>query len=104
MVDDPVNGNRGLLFFCYQTSIQDQFEFLCSAWANDEKRPRSPSGFDMIIGQNGRPGAGRARSCTLLGHDAGAATVVTMTDFVIATGGGYYFSPSMSALEMVLGA
>jgi Dyp-type peroxidase family len=102
--DDPVNGNRGLLFGCYQTSIQDQFEFLWSAWANDGKRPRSPSGFDMIIGQNGRPGAGRARSCTLLGHDASPATVVTMTDFVVATGGGYFFSPSMSALEMVLGA
>lgn len=102
--DDPVDCDRGLLFACYQTSIQDQFEFLCSAWANDLKRPRSPSGFDMVIGQNGRPGARRARSATLLGRDAGAATVVTMTDFVVATGGGYFFSPSMSALERVLGA
>ena len=58
----------------------------------------------MIIGQNARPGAGRARSCTLLGRDASSATLVTMTDFVTATGGGYFFSPSLSALEAVLGS
>jgi Dyp-type peroxidase family len=101
---DPVKGDRGLLFACYQTSIQDQFEFLCNAWANDEKRPRSPGGFDMIIGQNGRPGAGRARSCTLLGDNASPATVKTTADFVVATGGGYFFSPSISALKSVFGA
>lgn len=102
--DDPVDGNRGILFACYQTSIRDQFEFLCSAWSNSAKRPRSPSGFDMIIGQNARPGAARARSCTLLGRDASPATLVTVTDFVTATGGGYFFSPSVSALETVLGS
>jgi Dyp-type peroxidase family len=102
--DDPVEGNRGILFACYQTSIRDQFEFLSSAWSNNAKRPRSPSGFDMIIGQNARPGAGRARSCTLLGRDASSANLVTMTDFVTATGGGYFFSPSISALEAVLGS
>ena len=53
--DDPAHGDRGLLFASYQTSIEDQFEFLCSAWSNSAKRPRSPSGFDIIIGQNGRP-------------------------------------------------
>jgi Dyp-type peroxidase family len=99
---DPLNGNRGLLFGCYQTSIAGQFEFLSAAWANSSKRPRSPGGFDMVIGQNGRPGAGRARSATILGRDASPATVVTMTDFVVATGGGYFFSPSISALDRVL--
>jgi Dyp-type peroxidase family len=101
---DPVDGERGLLFACYQTSIQDQFEFLCNAWANDEKRPRSPGGFDMIIGQNGRTGAGRVRSCTLLGDHGSPAVVTTHVDFVIPTGGGYFFSPSISALDSVFGA
>jgi Dyp-type peroxidase family len=102
--DDPVNGNRGLLFTCYQASIQDQFEFLCSAWSSNAKRPRSPSGFDMIIGQNAHPSASRARSCTVFGRDTTPAALVTMTDFVVATGGGYFFSPSISALKEVLAA
>ncbi|MCV6972015.1 Dyp-type peroxidase [Mycobacterium bohemicum] len=100
--DDPVTGNRGLLFGCYQTSIADQFEFLSSAWANSTKRPRSPGGFDMVIGQNGRPGARRARSAIIFGRHASPATVVTMTDFVVATGGGYFFTPSISALQQVI--
>ncbi len=99
---DPVSGNRGLLFACYQASIEDQFEFLCNGWANSPKRPRSPSGIDMVIGQNGMPGEGRERSCTVFGRGAVPATLVTMHDFVVPTGGGYFFSPSISALKEVI--
>ena len=110
---DPANGNRGLLFACYQASIEDQFEFLCNGWAGSSKRPRSPSGFDMMIGQNGVPGDRRERSCTIFGPGAASAifgpgaasaTLVTMSDFVVPTGGGYFFSPSISALKEVLAA
>jgi Dyp-type peroxidase family len=99
---DPVNGNRGLLFGCYQASIEDQFEFLCNGWMGSSKRPRSPGGFDMLIGQNGMPGDRRERSCTVFGPGAVPATLVTMHDFVVPTGGGYFFSPSVSALKEVL--
>lgn len=99
---DPENGNRGLLFACYQASIEDQFEFLNNGWMGSSKRPRSPSGFDMMIGQNGMPGDHRARSCTVFGEGANSATLETMSDFVIPTGGGYFFSPSISALKEVL--
>jgi Dyp-type peroxidase family len=102
--DDQVNGDRGLLFASYQSSIQNQFEFLCTAWSNNAKRPRSPGGFDMLIGQNGQPGSGRVRSCTVFAREAIPATLVTMTDFVIPTGGGYFFAPSISALKAVLAA
>ena len=101
---DPANGNRGLLFACYQASIEDQFEFLCNGWAGSSKRPRSPSGFDMVIGQNGVPGGRRMRSCTIFGQGAVSATLETMSDFVVPTGGGYFFSPSISALKEVLAA
>lgn len=100
---DPENGNRGLLFISYQASITDQFEFLCHSWMNDNDAPRSPSGSDMIVGQNGRPGQGRIKTCTLLGTGGNAATLSTAKDFVIPTGGGYFFSPSVSALKDVLG-
>jgi Dyp-type peroxidase family len=102
--EDPAQGKRGLLFVSYQTSIQDQFEFLCSAWSSSAKRPRSPSGFDMVIGQNANPPDGRTRTCTIFGPDGTPVTVVTTKEFVIPTGGGYFFSPSISALQEVLSA
>jgi Dyp-type peroxidase family len=100
--NDPANGNRGLLFACYQASIEDQFEFLCNGWAGSSNRPRSPGGFDLVIGQNGKPGDRRERSCTVFGRGAVPATLTTMHDFVVPTGGGYFFSPSISALRQVL--
>jgi Dyp-type peroxidase family len=99
---DPLNGDRGLLFASYQTSIQDQFELLCNGWPNSSLRPRSPSGFDLLIGQNAASGAGRVRTSTIFGKDAAAATLTAVNDFIIPTGGGYFFSPSISAIREVL--
>jgi Dyp-type peroxidase family len=100
---DPVDGNRGLLFLSYQASIVDQFEFLNNAWMSDPVAPRSPSGHDMVVGQNGQPGRNRVRSCTIVRSTGQAATVTATADAVIPTGGGYFFSPSISALRNVLG-
>ena len=102
--EDPHGGDRGLLFLSYQTSITDQFEFLCRAWMGSPVNPRSPSGFDMVVGQNGHPGQGRERTCTIFGSDLSPATLSTAKDFVIPTGGGYFFSPSRSALRFELGS
>jgi Dyp-type peroxidase family len=99
---DPVDGNRGLMFLSYQASIVDQFEFLCQAWMADPIAPRSPSGHDMVIGQNGQPGQGRVRSCTLLTTTGQSGTVTSTADVVIPTAAGYFFSPSISALRDVL--
>jgi Dyp-type peroxidase family len=100
--EDPADGDRGLLFVSYQASIVDQFEFLNQAWMGDPVAPRSPSGFDMVIGQNGQPGAERLRTCVIVRPTGDAGTVTAARDVVIPTGGGYFFSPSISALRDVL--
>jgi hypothetical protein len=60
----------------------------------------------MIVGQNGQPGDQRERHCVLLSHDSAGdvhtAELRTSTDFVIPTGGGYFFSPSITALRDVI--
>lgn len=48
------------------------------------------------------PGQNRARSAVVFGQDAAQATLSTGSDFVIPTGGGYFFSPSVRALAEVL--
>ncbi|MFI0482945.1 Dyp-type peroxidase [Actinomadura sp. 9N215] len=97
------DADRGLLFLCYQSSISDQFEFLNAKWMGSPTAPRSPSGFDMLIGQNGEPKQGRRRTSTVFGAGAKTATLSTSVDWVVPTGGGYFFSPSISALRDVLG-
>lgn len=102
---DPENGQRGLLFMCVQASIEAQFEFLVSRWmGGDPARPKMPGGHDMIVGQNGQVGEGRVRRCTLFGEDYQQAELVTDKEWVIPTGGGYFFVPSISALRDVIGA
>jgi Dyp-type peroxidase family len=100
--NDPEHGNRGLLFLSVQASIENQFEFLCSRWANDPARPKMPGGHDFIIGQNSALGEARTRQCVLFGSDTKPASVATNQEWVIPTGGGYFFLPSIRALKDVL--
>ena len=107
---DPETDDRGLLFVSYQASIERQFEFLNNRWMGSPVNPRSPGGHDLLVGQNGQPGENRIRRCMLFGapHIGGevvpTAEIVAEHDFVIPTGGGYFFSPSISALRETLGA
>lgn len=102
--DDPQKGERGLLFLSVQASIEDQFEFLTTRWMGDPSRPKMPGGHDVFIGQNNAPGEDRVRRCVVFGSGVQQASVATAAQWVVPTGGGYFFLPSLTALRSVLGA
>jgi Dyp-type peroxidase family len=86
--------DRGLLFLCYQSSIERQFEFVQSRWVNDEDFPRRGDGVDPLVSQRGGD-----RSFTLPGGRPDH--VALLQRFVTTTGGAYLFQPSISALRQL---
>lgn len=102
--EDPEKGERGLLFLSIQSSIEDQFEFLATRWMGDPSRPKMPSGHDVLVGQNDTPGENRVRRCIIFGSGLQQASVATNAQWIIPTGGGYFFVPGISALKNVLAA
>ena len=101
--DDPADGDRGLMFLGYLTSFEDQFEFLRNRWMSNRAAPRSPGGDDLFIGLNGNVGQEGLRVATLFGAQLQTQQVATKAAWVVPTGGGYFFAPSISALRGLLG-
>jgi Dyp-type peroxidase family len=101
---DPIHGNRGLLFLGFLSSIEDQFEFLCNRWMSNRFAPRSPSGDDLIIGLNGNAGQDRVRQGVVFGSNLQAEEISTNAPWLIPTGGGYFFTPSIDAIRTILAA
>ena len=91
--------DRGLLFLSYQSSITASFEAIMQGWANSTAGPTPPPGYDVLLGSN--PGPGHERFA-LLKFPRAEASVVTSSAFVYATGGGYFFTPSISAIRQHL--
>lgn len=99
--DDPAaqavdDGDRGLLFLCYQTSIKEQFDLLNSRWMNREGGPEGDAGHDMLVGQSR---SAPERRCILRSPEGERETISTAERWVIPTGGGYFFTPSLSTLR-----
>ena len=100
--DEVAKDERGLLFLSIQASIEEQFEFLMTRWMGDPSRPKLPGGHDILVGQNDAPGENRERRCTLFGQQIQQATLSTDAQWIVPTGGGYFFVPSIGALKDVL--
>jgi Dyp-type peroxidase family len=104
--------DRGLMFVCYQTSITEQFEFILQAWLNNPNfAPRgNEPGFDPLLGQFGDDPLLRRTVTQRDPRPFEGATVNYPTgdrgptlslpfDFIVPTGGGYFFVPSISTLK-----
>jgi Dyp-type peroxidase family len=92
---------RGLMFVSYQTSIKNQFEFLLNHWANIDDQPQS-GGMDPLLGQR-FDGAGNNRHVIFVPAPNGSlqqAEIDAM--WITPTGGGYFFSPSITAMRTQL--
>ena len=98
-VEDDID--RGLLFMAYMTSITDQFEHVTKRFVNNPNFKETDVGVDPILGQVQQDDGGRAahvqRACRRCRHRLTAAG-----GWVIPTGGGYYFAPSICAIKNVL--
>jgi len=101
--------SRGLMFVCYQTSIEEQFEFVQESWVNNpgfvfgKNRPAGGGGgpiqpgHDPIIGHVGGP---RVMDEPVPNYPVGdtRSTLNLPDPFVIPTAAAYLFTPSLSAL------
>ncbi len=92
--DDGVD--RGLLFLAYQASIEQSFEKVSEDWVNSIDRP-SPKGHDPLIGQNAS-GPTRQRQVSIPMDSGADRALLIDQEWVTATGGGYFFSPSIRAV------
>jgi Dyp-type peroxidase family len=104
------NVHRGLAFVCYQSVINNGFQFLQEKWVNNLTFPPKKDanggplevGFDPIIGTNGSSAAGRETFGT--NPQQQAAPLNLPAEWVVPKGGAYFFSPPISALTGKLAA
>jgi len=109
--DDDKNERttRGLLFACYQSSIQKGFQFIQQSWINTTDFPGDDAGFDPFAGQT----TDRNLHMTMLfdGNDGpvdeqpdkGDKGLGKFAQLVTMQGGEYFFVPSIPALTNALG-
>ena len=94
--------NAGSIFVSYQTSIENQFAFLQRNWANYPRNPSGGGGEDPVLG-DGPEERQRHRFPDAPAPGQHPVTLELASEWVIPTGGGFFFSPSISAVSEVLG-
>jgi len=100
--EDDEDGERGLIFMCYQLDLANQFEFIQRQFANNPDFPlQDPQaseghGIDAIIGKHDK-----AFVNFLKGNKF--KRINGFKEWVTTTGGEYFFSPSLNTLKSLPG-
>ena len=102
---DP-NADRGLLFACYQSNIDNGFQFIQSQWINRADFPPpflgGRAGFDAFTAQ---PPGNAQVDVTMFGPDQKPLkSFGSFNKLVTMKGGEYFFVPSIDALMNTLGS
>jgi Dyp-type peroxidase family len=96
---EKTGGEVGLLFFCAQANIADQFELMQQTWANAVNFVRAGTSVDALIGQGSKPPTHRWPG--KYGQQDGPENRlrVNIQQSVKLKGAGYFFAPSPSFLK-----
>jgi Dyp-type peroxidase family len=91
---DPTE--KGLLFICYQSSIEAQFEFIINQWIVQTNEPIAGAGADALLGLGTR-----VTMVSLPDVHGSLQRLALAVDkrFVTATGGEYFFAPSVQSIR-----
>jgi len=98
---------RGLMFVCYQTSIERQFEYIVKYFINDDpdSAHANKGGPDALVGQNWDHNNHRRVEGLALSYPSGDPhRSICLDTFVSPTGGDYFFVPSLRAFEEFVAA
>jgi len=98
-IKDPLQDDgqqRGLMFVCFNTNIERQFEFIQNTWANNPKFAGLYSESDPLFGS--LDDATQGGMFTVQAEPV-RRRYQGLARFVKVVGGGYFFLPSLAALQ-----
>ncbi|MET8626279.1 Dyp-type peroxidase [Kitasatospora sp. NPDC004669] len=92
--------DRGLMFVCYGTSLEEQFELVQQHWSNSATFPPGESRPDQMVANGPDKVIGLAGPASIALAD-GTHGTVDMKRFVRTTGALYAFTPSITTLRLL---
>jgi Dyp-type peroxidase family len=90
----PDRVDRGLMFVCYQASIERQFEMVQGFWLNDGQALGLGSDKDFLVSTEEAEG-----KLNIPERERAPTFLTPQPEFVTTKGGGYFFAPGIAALE-----